>query len=239
MLAHLMKAIAQLGDPALRRVLLVGTMGSLVLFAALSAGLWSLVLQFDFTELWGVGWLIEWMGDWFDWVAGFLLGGVLLTVTLLLFPGVATIIFGIFLEDVVAAVEARHYPNLPEPRPQPLAEVMWITVKFALIVVAVNILALPLYAILFFLPPLNLVVFYLINGSLVGREYYELVALRRLDPTATEAMRRRNRGRLLVAGIVLTFLLTVPVVNFLVPILGAAFMVHVVQKMLGGREITV
>ena len=116
---------------------------------------------------------------------------------------------------------------------------MWITIKFALIVVAVNILALPLYAILFFLPPLNILAFYLINGSLVGREYYELVALRRRDPTATEAMRRRNRGRLLVAGIVLTFLLTVPVVNFLVPILGAAFMVHVVQKMLGGREITV
>lgn len=239
MLAHLMKAVAQLGDPALRRVLLIGTFGSLVLFAGLAAGLWSLVLQFDLSQVWGVGWLIEWMGDWFDWVAGFLMGGVLLTVTLLLFPGVATIIFGLFLEDVVAAVEARHYPNLAEPRPQPLAEILWITVKFALIVVAINVLALPLYAILFFLPPLNLVVFYLINGALVGREYYELVALRRLDPTATEAMRRRNRGRLLVAGIILTFLLTVPVVNFLVPILGAAFMVHVVQKMLGGREITV
>jgi len=173
----------------------------------------------------------------FDLIAGFLLGGTLLTVSLLLFPGVATIIVGFFLEEVVTAVEDRHYPTEPPARPQPTGEVFASTVKFAVLVIGLNILVLPLYLLLFFAPPFNLILYYLLNGYLISREYFELVAFRRMEPMSAGAMRRRNRGRVLMAGILLTFLLTIPVVNFLTPVLATAFMVHVFHGLPGRQEI--
>ena len=45
-------------------------------------------------------------------------------------------------------------------------------------------------------------------------------------------LRRAFRSRVLLAGIILTFLMTIPVVNLLAPVLGAAFMVHVVHDLM-------
>jgi uncharacterized protein involved in cysteine biosynthesis len=72
-------------------------------------------------------------------------------------------------------------------------------------------------------------VFYAVNGYLLGREYFELVALRRVDATEAEAMRSRFRGRMFLAGLVTAFLLTVPFVNLVAPIIGTAAMVHLFE----------
>ena len=237
MLSHLSKAVAQLGDPRLRRVLVIGILGSLFLFVLLSGAIWVSVTQFDLSDVPVLGWLQGLLGWAFDLIAGFLLGGTLLTVSLLLFPGVATIIVGFFLEEVVTAGEDRHYPTEPPARPQPTGEVFASTVKFAVLVIGLNILVLPLYLLLFFAPPFNLILYYLLNGYLISREYFELVAFRRMEPMSAGAMRRRNRGRVLMAGILLTFLLTIPVVNFLTPVLATAFMVHVFHGLPGRQEI--
>jgi len=137
---------------------------------------------------------------------------------------------------VVSAVEARHYPNEPAARPQPISEVLATTVKFALMVIALNVLFLPVYLILFFVPPLNLVLYYVLNGYLVSREFYELVALRRLEPRPARRLRRAHRGRILLAGIVVVFIMTIPIVNFITPVLATAFMVHVFQNLPRRRE---
>ena len=86
------------------------------------------------------------------------------------------------------------------------------------------------------MPPFNLVLYYLLNGYLVSREYFELVALRRMDPMAVRAMRQRSRGKVLLAGILLTFLLTIPIINFLTPIIATAFMVHVFYSLPGRKD---
>jgi len=231
MIAHFMKAAMQLDDPRLRRVLWFSIFLSILVFIVLWTGLWALATVLPFDSVPGVEWLKDALGAAFDWLAGFLFAGTLLLLSLMLFPAVITVIVGFFLEQVAAAVEARHYPGLPPPRMISLSETVISSVRFALVTLVVNLLALPLYVILIFLPPMNLVLFYLVNGYLVSREYFELVALRRLDPAAAERLRRRHRGRLQFAGVLLTLLMTIPLVNLLTPVVGTAFMVHVFQNL--------
>lgn len=234
MLGFLSQAISQLGDPVLRRVALIGIAGSAVIFVLLNILVWwifSSTVDISSLSLWG------WLEDLLDWIAGFVVGMSLIVVSAVLFPGVATIIVGFFLEDVVAAVEAKHYPNEPPAQPQPVSEVVASTARFALMVIGLNLLCLPLYLILMFIPPFNLVLYYLLNGYLVSREYFELVAYRRLDPGAALAMRRRSRGRIMLSGILLTFLLTIPIINFLTPVIATAFMVHVFHSLPGRQEV--
>lgn len=234
MLAYLSKAISQIGDPVLRRVVLIGIGGSGLVFVLLSALVWWIFsAQVDLTSLS----LWDWVESLLDWIAGFVVVMSLIVVSAILFPGVATIIVGFFLEDVVAAVEKKHYPGEPPARPQPVSEVLASTVRFALSVIGLNLLCLPLYLILMFVPPFNLVLYYLLNGYLVSREYFELVALRRMGPAAALQMRRQSRGRILMAGILLTFLLTIPIINFLTPVIATAFMVHVFRGLPGRQEI--
>ena len=231
-----LKAVAQLPDPRLRRVLWIGVLGSVAIFIVLWAGLWWSMSAVAWTEIWGIGWLIDWFGGIAQWVAGMVFLSSVMFATLVLFPAVITIIVGFFLEDVVNAVEARHYPGQPAARPQPASEVLATTVKFALMVIALNVLFLPVYLVLFFVPPLNLVLYYVLNGYLVSREYYELVAPRRLAPRPARRLRHAHRGRVLLAGIVVVFIMTIPVVNLIAPVLATAFMVHVFQNLPRRRE---
>jgi CysZ protein len=173
----------------------------------------------DHTRLAGIRWvdtLIELVGS---------LGALVLAW--ILFPAMTMLILGFFLERVVAAVEKRHYPGLPAPRPTGLADGFASGLRLLLLAVLLNVIALPFYLI----PVINLFIYYGLNGYLVGREYFELVALRRLDGAAARAMGRRHRGLLILAGAVIVFLLSLPLVNLLAPVLAAAFLLHVFERL--------
>lgn len=236
MIGYFLKAVAQLDDPRLRRVLWISIALSLLLFIALWIALWTLATVLPLDAVPGVSWLAQTLGTAFDWLAGFLFAGMLLLFTLMLFPAAITVIVGFFLDSVADAVEARHYPGLPAARAITLSETVISTLRFALVVAVVNLIALPFYVLLLFLPPMNLVLFYLVNGYLVSREYFELVAWRRLDPPAAARLRRSHRGRLQFAGVLLTLLMTVPLANLLTPIVGTAFMVHVFHHLEARRR---
>jgi uncharacterized protein involved in cysteine biosynthesis len=89
------------------------------------------------------------------------------------------------------------------------------------------------YLILLFLPPLNLIVFYLFNGYLLGREYFELAGLRHLDSRQIATVLARKRKAVALAGVVLAGLLSLPVINLFAPVLGLAAMVHLLQLSAG------
>ena len=235
MIGQFLKAARQLDDARLRRVLWLGIFLSLLVFVALWVGLWWLMTVLPMDAVPGVPWLQDTLGAAFDWLAGFLFVGLLLLLTLMLFPAMITVIVGFFLDQVADAVEARHYPALPVPRPISLSETVMSSIRFALVTLAVNLVALPFYVLLLFVPPMNLVLFYLVNGYLVSREYFEMVAQRRLDPAAAARLRRSCRGRLQLAGMLLTLLMTIPFVNLLTPVLGTAFMVHVFHALAARR----
>ena len=210
----LARAFGQLSDPLFRRVIFRTFLWSVALSVALfMAAAWG-VTQIQAT---GIGWL--------DGTIEFLGGAAAFVIAILLFPGLASIVVGLLLEQIARAVEARHYPDLPEPRHQPLREAIWSAVKLALITVVLNLLVLPIYLI----PVLNVFVFYGLNGYLLGREYFELAALRRMDEPDARQMRRRHGTRVFVAGVVITFLLSIPFVNWFMPVIATAFAVHVFE----------
>lgn len=225
MIAAFAKALAQMSDPALRRILMRALIGGAAIFALMCGVGWLLVAQLHVTEIAALN------------VALDLLGGLaVLVIAALLYPAAVTALVGLFLENVAQAVENRHYPELPPARNQGVAESTIAGLRFALIALALNLLALPLYLLVLFVPGLNLFVFYGVNGYLVGREYFELAASRRLPPEDVKKLRQAHRWRIFLTGALTAFLLTVPFVNLVAPILGTAAMVHVFEALRRGAH---
>jgi uncharacterized protein involved in cysteine biosynthesis len=166
-----------------------------------------------------------------EWLVDIAAIGAIAIASFFLFPAVMVSIMAMLLDDIAQAVERRYYPELAPAREQPLSEALLGNIIFVLVTLILNLLVLPLYLILIWIPPLNLVLFYLLNGYLLGREYFEMVAARRLDLAATKRLRRDNRGRVILAGAVITFLLTIPLVNLITPIIATAFMLHVFEDL--------
>jgi CysZ protein len=218
MLDALGKAFLQLADPRLRRAIWLTLLASLAVVGGLVLAAWLLLARLS---LIGIAWI--------DTALDLLAGAGVLVVAWLLFPATISVVVGFFLEEVAAAVERRHYPDLPAARPQPVGEQVAAGLRFALVAIGVNLLALPLYLAGLFLPPLNVFVFYGLNGYLLGREFYELVALRRFDRRQVQILRRAHGGRSFLAGIVIAFLLTVPFVNLIAPVIATAFMLHLFE----------
>ena len=55
--------------------------------------------------------------------------------------------------------------------------------------------------------------------------------MRRFDLAGARRLRRAHRGRLLLAGMVIAFLLTVPFVNLVTPVVATGFMLHVFETL--------
>ncbi|MGE5538724.1 MAG: EI24 domain-containing protein [Gemmatimonas sp.] len=214
MLSHLYTAFAQAHDPAFRRVIVRGAVAAIALFVALvGAAAWAL----QYLALTGIGWLDSAIAA---------IGGIAAVIVAgLLFPGAMVAVQGIFLDDAAEAVERRHYPD-DLGRAPPVAAAAWGSVRLALVTVLLNLLALPIYL---FFPAVNVALFYSLNGYLLGREYFELVALRHMPLGAARDLRRRHRAATFVAGVVIAFLFSIPMVGLFLPAFAAAFMVHVYE----------
>jgi len=221
MIRALVLAFGQLTDPASRRVVWIAVLAAAATFIALFAGVeWALTTA----TVTDIGWLDTGLD---------VLGGLaVIAVAWLLFPAVVGMVAGLMLESVVERVEARHYPGLPAAAGTSVADDILTALRFFLVMVAVNLVALPIYI---FAPGLNLAVFYTVNGYLLGREYFDLVAQRRLGRQAAAAVRRTHPLKPFAAGVAIALMSTVPGVNLLVPVVATAFMVHVFHGLTGHR----
>ncbi len=216
-------ALGQFGDPRFRRVLLKGLGASLALLAAVFAGLlWLLHWALGPETVLPLLGPVDWLDDLLSW--GSLLVMLLLSAVLMI--PIATAVTSLFLEEVAEAVEARHYPHLPPATPPGWGDSLRDGVNFLGVLIAANLLALVLYLVFAPFAPL---IFWGLNGFLLGREYFQLAALRRMDATAARALRRRHAGKIWLAGVLVAVPLTVPVLNLAVPILGAASFTHLVN----------
>lgn len=213
MIIALCRAFAELFTPPLRRIIAL----SLGLAVASFALLWLLV-AFLLAHSARFGWApLTWIVD---------LLGVLTVLVLswLLFPAVVTLIMGFFLDRIAGAIEAIDYPGQDPARRQPLGEVLAMTIRLMGLTILLNLLALPIYVLM---PGINFFVFLALNGYLFGREYFEVVALRRLDTEGVRAVRQRFGGRVFLGGVVIAGLFALPLVNLVAPVIATAFMVHV------------
>ena len=154
--------------------------------------------------------------------------GIAIVVAWFLFPSVAAAIAGIFADEVIDAVEAKHYPHLPPATPVPVLAAVLDGLKLAGIAIIANLLALPFLLVF----PIYVLITWGVNGWLLGREYFEMVAFRRMDRAGAHELHRRHNRTFTIAGVIIAVCLTVPIVNLLAPVLGAAFMVHIAQNVL-------
>lgn len=217
MIAALLRALGDLSAPTVRRLAVFGLGLALASFIVVWTAIAILLARTELFEWGPLNWLVDILG-----------GLAVLVLSWLLFPAVATFVMGFFLERIAAAVEALHYPESGPVRHSSAAEALATTMRLMTITLLLNLLALPVYISA---PGINLFVFLGINGYLFGREYFEVVALRRLDPIAARAARRSVAGRVFVAGMVIAGLFAIPLVNLVAAVIATAFMVHLMARM--------
>jgi CysZ protein len=150
--------------------------------------------------------------------------GLLLAFFFLMAP-VTAIFAGLYLDDVAAKVEKRHYPNEPEGKALSTFRALRISVQFGLLVLFVNIFALPLVFTGF-----GAIVLVVINAYLLSREYFEMVAMRFMDQQDAKDFRKENGAAVFVAGFLPAVMSLVPIVNLTVPLFSTSYFVHLFKQ---------
>lgn len=224
-------AASQLFSPEFRSVF-VKTLGlTLLALAALWLGLKEL---FEWLALPWLDALMPGLPDWAGWlsfVAAIVAGiGLALGLALLIAP-VTAVVAGLFLDDVAETVERTDYPLDPPGTPVPVLRSIVLALKFFAIVVVGNLLAL----LLLLVPGINIAAFFLVNGYLLGREFFEFAAMRFRPEAEAKALRAKHAGTIFLAGLIIAGFLAVPLLNLLTPLFAAAMMVHL-HKAISARE---
>lgn len=172
--------------------------------------------------------------DWAGWLAlvfAVLAGlGLALMLALLLSP-VTALIAGLFLDDVASVIETRDYPKDKPGTAMPLGPAMASSVKFLGVVILGNIVAL----LLLFIPGVNLIAFFLVNGYLLGREFFEFAAMRFRSPDEARLFRTKHASTVFLGGLLIALFLAIPVVNLLTPLFAAGMMVHL-HKLVSAKD---
>jgi uncharacterized protein involved in cysteine biosynthesis len=167
---------------------------------------------------------VRWLDDLLGW-GSFIL---MLVLSVFLMVPVASAITSMFLEPVAQAVEDEHYPRLPPATPVPFLDGLKDTVGFLGVMLIANLIALIFYLLF---TPLALFIFWAVNGFLLGREYYTLAAMRRVGRQQAKILRRRNLVTIWAAGVLMAIPLSVPILNLVIPIVGAATFTHLFHLM--------
>jgi len=219
-LSSFFKALSQIGDPRFRRVLLIG----IGLAFSLLVGIYAAFLMM----IGGIGndsytfpiiGEVTWLKDLISWSSFALM--TFLSVFLMM--PVASAITSMFLEDVAQAVEDRHYPHLPPAQKVGMVSAIRDTLNFLALLITANFFAVFLYILI---PFASLFIFWALNGFLLGREYFQLAAMRRIGRKKAKALRKRHTGTIWLAGILMAMPLSIPLLNLAIPIIGAATFTH-------------
>ena len=223
--ASFLAAIGQLGDRRFQAVLAKGLGITVEIFVAFYVVFVQVVGWFlgDSVSLPWIG-TVTWVDDAISWGAI----PLMLLLSVFLMVPVASAITGIFLDDVAQAVEDRHYPALGPANELSLMDNIRDSLAFLGVLIGANIIALVLYI---FLAPLAPFIFWGLNGFLLGREYFTLAAIRRVGRDGAAQLRKRYFVTIWIAGVLMVVPLTIPLVNLLVPILGAATFTHLFHRL--------
>ena len=224
-LSDFLKSVAQFDDPKFRRVLWRGMGLTIALLIAAC-----LLVNFGINQLLSSAWAANMIGDQ-SWLGALInIGGVLFTIALsiwLMVP-VTSAIIALFLDEVAQAVEARHYPHLPKQTAVKLQDQILVGIRFLGILLLANIGALILSMILPLLAPF---VFWATNGYLMGREYFQMAAMRRMPRAQAQELYQRHQGSIWTAGILMAIPMSIPLVGLFIPILGAATFTHQFERL--------
>ncbi len=144
-----------------------------------------------------------------------------------LMPAVTALVGSFFADDIALEVERRHYPDEPAGTPLPIARgddrrredraaggrssICW-RVPFLLFA------------------GIGVVIFFVATAFVLGREYFELVAMRYHSVAEAKRLRKVHQGTVFIAGLFIAAFVSIPIVNLATPLFGTALMVHVYKR---------
>ncbi len=214
--ASLLKAVRQLGDPAVLKVAVKSVGITILLFLAGGYALYRGLI---------------WVGTEFSLSSDGTLEAIAATILALLagwflFRVVALAVLQFFADEIVAAVEARHYPEAAcRAQKLPFKRDLANSLRGIGRALLFNLLALPVAIVLMFTAIGPAIVFLLVNAVLLGRELTDMAWLRHCG----DAPQDTPVGGLerVVFGGSIAALMLVPLAGLLAPIIGAAAGTHV------------
>lgn len=215
-------SVEQLGDRAILGVIAKSLMITLLLFTGLG-----------FAAYFGIELMLAeyGYGDQDGWIATVITAIIWLLAFVLLFRAVAVPVIGFFADDVVAAVERKHFPGAAvSARPASIGVSIRLGLMSVVRLFLVNLLLLPVYAALLLTAIGPFALFLVANGILLGRDLGEMVAVRHLDQAASKAWLAKSRWSRAALGLLVTGIFMVPIANFFAPIIGAAMATHIFHR---------
>jgi len=229
------KALSQMLSPPMRTILWRSVGLSLVLITVLAIGLQRLL---SWLATAGEGWAEAMLGPNFHtplevltWIISIAAGFGVVFGGIMLMPAITSLIASLFVDDVADLVERAHYPAERPGAALPVGVAMVEGVKAAGLTILVYLIALPFV----FLAGAGFLIFFVATAWLLGREYFELAAMRFRPPAEAKAMRRDNAVTVFTAGLIIAAFVAIPIVNLATPLFGMAFMVHMHKRLSGPR----
>ncbi len=234
MIDAIAKAFSQLLSPPLRRVLLKAVGLALLLIVIIGIAMQRLLASLADS---GATWAEQTSGFaphsvWaaLAWVLSIMAALGIVTGALFLMPAVSAFVGSFFVDEVAEKVELAHYPNDPPGQALPVFRGLIEGIKIALLALVVYLLALPF---MFF--GFGLLILFFGSAYLLGREYFELAAMRFRPPAEAKAMRKARAAYVFMAGMVIAAFVSLPIINLATPVFAMAFMVHIHKKLAGER----
>ena len=167
------------------------------------------------------------------WLLSIAAGLGIVVGSVMLMPAVTAVVASFFADQIAEEVEHVHYPNDPPGVALPL----WLAVleggKTALLAVAVYICATPFLLFAGF----GAILFFLATAWLLGREYFELAAMRFRPPIEAKALRKRHAATVYGAGLLIAAFVSIPIINLATPLFAMPLMVHVHKRLARAKAI--
>jgi CysZ protein len=231
MLDAVVKAIVQMFSPALRAVLWKSIALALALIVVVAAVLYRLIVWLvgnGSTSAESVfGSYAHWPVEAIAWLLSIAAGLGIVGGGVMLMPAVTAVVASFFADQIAEEVERTNYPADPPGKALSLWRAVYEGVKTALLAILVYVCAVPF--LLF--AGLGAVIFFLATAWLLGREYFELAAMRLRPSAEAKAMRKRSAGTVYVGGLLIAAFVSIPVVNLATPLFAMALMVHLHKRL--------
>ncbi|WP_298259490.1 sulfate transporter family protein [Bradyrhizobium sp.] len=232
------KALSQMLSPPMRSILWRSIGLALVLIVVLAIGLQRLL---SWLATSGEGWAEAALGPSFQtpldilaWIVSVAAGLGIVFGAVFLMPAITSLVASFFVDEVADHVEREHYPAERPGTALPLGIAVREGIKTAALTILVYLVALPF--LLF--AGAGFIIFFIATAWLLGREYFELAAMRFRSPHEAKLMRKENATTVFTAGLFIAAFVSIPVVNLATPVFAMAFMVHMHKRLSGpGAEL--
>ena len=208
------KAVNDVLSPPFRKVLWKALGLSVLLFVAILVTL-EVILSV----------LVAFPWPWLETILAVATGLGLFAAFFFLMAPVTAVFAGLFLDEIAEVVEQRDYPDDLAGKPLANLAALVIGIQFGLLVLLINLAMLPLLFV-----GIGAALMVIANAYLLGREYFQMIAMRHLPVKQAKALRKQNAGRVFAAGLIPAGLALVPILNLFVPLFSTAYFVHIFKR---------